>query len=108
MWLVLFVLQVLLTPFAHIDWATDKLFDPAGFALLECVRGCTCHPREYSFTHPYGTSITSWRILTPTLDPGASHCTAKITVLNRSMHTPPEYKVKLNSIMVTEEKGFTM
>lgn len=53
-------------------------------------------------------SITAWKPIDVVLDEGATLCTLRVEVMDRTKADPPEHKVKLTSVMLTAEKGFIM
>lgn len=53
-------------------------------------------------------SITAWKAIDVTIEEDSKLCTLNVLVLNQTKAEPPEYKVKLTSVMVTAEKGFIM
>lgn len=79
-----------------------------GQAQLECVAGCSCRRREYSYHHPYGISITGWRIVEAQRDESADVCTVRVSILERTASDPPEHKVKVTAVMISEEAEFQM
>ena len=79
-----------------------------GVARIECVAGCTCRPREFSFLHPYYMSISGWRVVEAVAMPDATTCRLNVTILPQTYAEPPQHKVKLTSVMLTEEMGFIM
>lgn len=83
-------------------------YEHMGQALLECVAGCSCPRREYSFTHPYWISITGWRILEVQRDGNADVCTVRVSIIERTSSDPPEHKVKVTAVMISEEAEFLM
>jgi len=79
-----------------------------GVAMLQCLEGCSCPPKEYSFHHPNTVSITSWRTLEVNLAEGSEVCKIQVTIANKTKSSPAEHKVKLSSVMTTEERDFIL
>lgn len=79
-----------------------------GIALLQCIEGCECRPKEYSFQHPNKVSITSWRTVRAKISHGSQTCIVGVTISDKTRSKPPEHKVKLSAIMTTEEKDFIL
>lgn len=79
-----------------------------GVALLECTEGCTCRKKEYSSHHPNKVSVTSWRTVQATLTENSTACRVQVTIVEKSKSSPPEHKIKVSSVMTTEERDFIL
>lgn len=83
-------------------------YEHMGVALVECVAGCHCNPREYSGWHPYKLSVTLWRVVKVTAPENSKVCTLRITIKDWFKSKPPEHEVKVNSVMISGEHDFIM
>lgn len=83
-------------------------YNHMGQAGIDCVSGCSCRRREYSFLHQHLISISGWRVTDVEVEPDSGTCVLRVSILNRTYAHPPEHKVKVTSLMITEEPGFTM
>ena len=50
--------------------------------------------------------MTIWKTIDVQAAEGSHSCTLSVTSLNRTKSNPPEYKVKLTSLMISGETGF--